>query len=133
MAKFKNVEMDNMVEQLKPLLAYKNKAGYVAARNTRLLLDELTEYHTIRESLIQKYGRQEQDENGNLLPRVSIDFGSEEFEKFEREIKEFSEIEHEVNLMHMNYEEVIGELSGEEILAIDWMLDDEVTNNGNPE
>ena len=34
-------------------------------------------------------------------------------------------IKHEVELMKLNYNEVIGILSGEEILKLDWMLEDE--------
>ena len=36
----------------------------------------------------------------------------------------FNEMEHEVELMTAKYTEAIGCLSGEEILGVDWMLED---------
>lgn len=43
---------------------------------------------------------------------------------FLSELAPYNEMEHEVELMELPYSEVIGSLSGEEILAIDWMLVD---------
>ena len=122
---FSNAQMDRMIETLKPLLAQRNKVGYVAARNTRLLMTETTEYIKIRDELIQKYGKQDTDQDGNPLGTVSIVIGSEEYQKFNGSIKEYMDIEHDVPIMKMKYSEVIGILSGEEILAIDWMLEDD--------
>ena len=36
----------------------------------------------------------------------------------------FNEMEHEVELMTVKYEEAIGSLTGEELLAVDWMFED---------
>ena len=40
------------------------------------------------------------------------------------ELAPFNEMEHEVELMTAKYEDTIGCLSGEEILLLDWMLED---------
>ena len=122
---FTNEQMGRMIETLKTLLPQRNKAGYVAARNTRLLMTELTEFNNIRNELIRKYGKPDVDEDGRELGTVSIDIGSEEFRKFTEEIGEYINIEHDVQIMKMKYDEVVGILSGEEILALDWMLEEE--------
>ena len=95
----KNSEMVVMVQNLRPLLQLRNKIGYIAARNFRMLSTALTEYEAFKHDLINKYG--EPDE---LAP--------------------FNEMEHEVELMTAKYEDTIGCLSGEEILLLDWMLED---------
>ena len=46
------------------------------------------------------------------------------FQQFCDELAPFNEMEHEVELMMAKYDDAVGNLSGEEILAIDWMLED---------
>lgn len=125
MAKFSNAQMELMIETLKRFLPQKNRIGYVAARNTRLLATETTEYFKIRNEMIVKYGKPEVDEDGNELGSVSISIGSREHKQFNEAMKEYASIEHEVSIMKLKYSEVIGILSGEEILSIDWMLEDD--------
>ena len=120
----KNTVMVDMLMQLKPLLSRRDKIGYAAARNHRRLAECLTEYERFRNSLIEKYGEHEKDENGNELPSISLSSTSPNFKMFLSELAPYNEMEHEVELMELPYSEVIGSLSGEEILAIDWMLVD---------
>ncbi|MEH2935822.1 hypothetical protein [Acutalibacter sp. JLR.KK004] len=120
----KNAVMVDMLMQLKPLLSRRDKIGYAAARNHRRLAECLTEYERFRNSLIEKYGEHEKDENGNELPSISLSSTSPNFKMFLSELAPYNEMEHEVELMELPYSEVIGSLSGEEILAIDWMLVD---------
>ena len=63
--KFSNIKMEMMLEALKPILPHRDKIGYIAARNTRILNDTLTEYFTFKRELISKYGNPDKDENGN--------------------------------------------------------------------
>lgn len=118
-----NYKMEEMVSQLKPLLAHRDKVGYYAARNYRILENNLIEYTKFKEDLICQYGEQEKDAEGNLLPTYTLSYADENFKKFEQEIKQYTDIEHTVTLMKLKYDEVIGLLSGEEILSIDWMLE----------
>ena len=115
--KLMNVEMETMLGQVQSVLGHVDKVGYVAARNTRLLNTALTEYFQIKQELITKYGEKEIID-GELTGRIVVTPKSEHFKEFE---KEFSEIA----LMKLNYNEVIGILSGEEILKLEWMLEDE--------
>jgi len=120
----KNAQMAVMLQQLRPLLSQKNKIGYVAARNYRFLTDALTEYEAFKRGLVEKYGQPDLDENGNDAGTISIKTGSPSFKAFCDELQPFNEIEHEVKLMTAKYADAIGCLSGEEILCVDWMLED---------
>ena len=57
-------------------------------------------------------------------PIIGIKVDSPNFQKFCDEMAPFNEMEHEVELMLAKYTDAIGCLSGEEILGIDWMLED---------
>lgn len=116
--KLKNIQMEQRLNSLKLLLDRRDKIGYYAARNYRIMSDSLTEYYEIKNNLIMKYG--EPDEKSG----TSINVNSESFNTFINELSPFCEIEHEVDIMTAKYDEVIDILSGEEILAIDWMLED---------
>lgn len=122
--KLSNFKMEQMFTSLKPILSQRNKVGYVAARNARILNDSLTEYFKFKNGLIEKYGEPDKDENGNELQTISLSVNSPNFEKFKEEFSAFTDIEHEVQIMTLKYDEVIGILSGEEILELSWMLED---------
>lgn len=116
--------MDQMINSLQKVLSHRDKIGYYAARNYRILNDSLIEYQNFKNSLIAKYGTTDVDSDGNELQTISIKVGSQNFDDFLKELEPFNNIEHEVELMIAKYEDAIGCLSGEEILAIDWMLED---------
>lgn len=122
--KLKNIQMDQMINSLRKVLSHRDKIGYYAARNYRILNDSLIEYQNFKNSLIAKYGTTDVDSDGNELQTISIKVGSQNFDDFLKELEPFNNIEHEVELMIAKYEDAIGCLSGEEILAIDWMLED---------
>lgn len=120
--KLSNIKMEMMLEALKPILPHRDKIGYIAARNTRIINDTLTEYFVFKRDLISKYGEPDKDENGKETGTVSISPLSSNFEYFVKEFDTIKNIEHDVELMTIPYEEVIGLLNGEEILELDWML-----------
>lgn len=120
----KNSELVAMLHQLEPVLSQRNRLGYAAARNFRILSDALTEYNQFKMELIEKYGEPDRADDGAELPTVSIKVGSPEFKSFCDEMAPYNNIEQEVTLMTAKYEDTIGVLSGEEILGVDWMLED---------
>ena len=122
--KYKNVEMEQMMASLEPLLERTDKIGYAAARNTRILRTCANEYLERREQLIAKYGVPKLYDDGNPTGFSQIRIGSEEFNAYVAEIEEWALIEHEPSIFKLKYEEVINKLSGTQILAIDWMLED---------
>lgn len=119
----KNEEMLAMLHQLQPLLAHKDLCGYVAARNARILSECLIEYDQVRKDLIDRFGTETTDANTGM-PSLAIKIGTPEFKSFCDALEPFNKIEHEVDLMMMKYEDTIGVLTGEEILAVDWMLEE---------
>ena len=120
--KLKNSVALERLHSLKPFLSRRDKIGYVAARNYRFLSYSITEFETIRLSLIEKYGVEGKDERG--APTYTLKMDSPNFKNFCDELAPFNEMEHEVELMTAKYDDAAGNLSGEEILAIDWMLED---------
>lgn len=120
--KLKNSTMAVMLSQLKPILSHRDKIGYIAARNYRILVECLTEYEAFRNSLVEKYGEEIKDQNDQPIIGLKVD--SPNFKLFCDEMAPFNEMEHEVEIMTAKYDDVIGYLSGEEVLSIDWMLED---------
>lgn len=120
----KNSELVVMLHQLEPILSQRNRLGYAAARNFRILSDTLTEYNQFKMELIEKYGEPDKAEDGTELPTVSIKVGSPNFKSFCDEMAPYNEMEHEVEIMTAKFEDVIDVLSGAEILGIDWMLEE---------
>lgn len=123
--KYSNGQMYQYREQLKNLLERKDKLGYAAARNTRLLNTELTEFDKTKNDLIIKYGTKEVDKNGNETGNVIIKPDNERINDFLEEMERYSTIEHDVNLFQLNYTDAIGQLSGKELLDLDFMFKDE--------
>lgn len=119
----RNEEMVVMLQQLQPLLSHKDMFGYVAARNTRILSECLTEYNQAKNDLIDRFGTETTDESTGMTTTV-IKVGTPAFKSFCEAMEPFNKIEHEVELMTMKYEDTINCLTGEEILGVGWMLED---------
>ena len=121
---YKNIEMERMIATLRPYLDRTDKIGYAAARNTRILRSEAQEYFDRRERLVEKYGSPQLDDDGNPTGLIELRFDSPDFPKYAKEIEEWALIEHTPSLYRLKYEEAIGQLSGTELLEIDWMFED---------
>ena len=120
----RNYQMDNMLRALEPLLERRDIIGYAAARNARLLREQLTEYHGVRDELVEKYGERELDEEGNETGRMRVSPSSERFRDFIDELQRYADISHDFDPFRIKYTEAIGNLSGQEMLAVDWMFED---------
>lgn len=121
---FSNKEIMEKLQSLQPILAQRNAIGYIAARNSRTLKEALIEYGQFEQDAIMRYGTADVDENGRPLGTTSILPGTDGFQKFIEEMAPLQDIEQTLTIMVTKYEDVIGILSGEEILAVDWMLED---------
>lgn len=124
MDSYSNFEMENMVMSLRPLMERRDLIGYAAARNTRMLLDELTEFERIKDSLIEQYGTDHVDENGNATGRKQMLPGNPNYSEFVAKINEIGTVRHQPNLMKIVDSDVIGALSGQEIFDNSWMIID---------
>jgi hypothetical protein len=49
---------------------------------------------------------------------------SERFRDFADELRRYAEISHDFEPFRIKYTEAIGQLSGQEMLAVDWMFED---------
>lgn len=115
--KLKNIQLETMMNSLAPLLQRRDKIGYIAARNYRLINSTLTEFFIFKNDLFKKYGEENKEDNTIFISPESIHFN-----EFIDELNTIAEIEHEVDFMTIPYNDVVGLLSGEEILDVDWML-----------
>ena len=120
--KEKNFELEGKLSSLQSLLRRRDKIGYAAARNTRILSDALTEFFNFRSDIMRKYGKEETDEDGKPTGQLFIKADNPHYKEAVDEITKLGNIEQEVSIMTIDSEDVIGTLSGEEILSIDWMF-----------
>lgn len=118
--KLSNQKMDECFNALNDISERTTgKLGYAIARNLRKLSEELVEYQSLKDKTIAKYG--EPDSEG----RASIQVGSEAFEKYINEMKEYMLIEHDVQIFTVTEDEVLkSDLNAKEMLAIDFMIQD---------
>ncbi len=120
--KLTNIQMESMLNSLKPLLSRRDKIGYIAARNTGILSNTLIEYFKFKYELLEKYGEVDKEGTDNNCPTMSITPDSTNFDIFIKEFEEIATIEQDVEILTLPYKEAIGNLSGEEILKLDWMF-----------
>lgn len=123
--KASSIELDQMLYTMGPLLERKGLIGMVAAKNTRMIRDAIQEYTAIKMELITKYGKE--DENGN----ISIDPTFAEFTDFQKELEPYAKATHSIEIMTVPLCDVMNDLTGNEMLALSWMLEG-VDDNGDP-
>lgn len=75
------------------------KLGYAVARNIRVLKESLSEYTDIKNKLITQYGESKDN-------TIELRTDSPNFAKFMTDIKEYNHIEHDVNIMQIEPEEI---------------------------
>lgn len=121
--KFKNYEMENMIATLSNYLERRDMIGYAAAKNIQILQNEAKVYINLKDELIEKYGEPVNDEQGLFTGQYRLNINSDEIEKYKEEIETFAKAEGEPNLYKIKPEDVIGELSGKEILELHWMIE----------
>lgn len=98
------------------------KLGYAVARNMRNLEISLKEYFLKRDDLIMKYGEGERE-------KIVLKADSLNFPKYKEEIKEYSEIEHNIDIMTINANEIYkSQLTATEISSIMFMIEEEKEN-----
>jgi hypothetical protein len=121
MAGYTNFEMDGMRDSLAPLLERRDLCGYAAARNYRTLCDELAEYDKRKEEVITSIGEQEMDGDA---PTGRWRIPPERVAQYVEEMGPYGTVAHEPSIMRVKYEDVIGKLSGSEMIAVEWMLEE---------
>lgn len=120
--KYSNKQLEAMAQSLGPVLKSRSLVGYKAAVNMRTIMNALADYTAYKDSLIREYGAEIKDDDGNVKD-FAVTPSCEGFQDFLRKLSEVSEVEHDVRIMTAIPDDVIGVLSGEEIMAIDWMME----------
>lgn len=120
--KYTNNQLEAMAHSLAPVLKSRTLVGYKAAVNMRAIMDAVADYTSFRDELIHEYGEEVKDDSGNVV-NFAVTPACEGYQEFLRRLGEVSEIEREVEIMRATPDDVIGILSGEEIMAIDWMME----------
>ena len=118
--KLTNIQMDNYLQSMKRISEkVTGKFAYEVARNMRKISEELVEYQNLKDKAIFKYGQQNEDGS------ASIKVGSEAYEKFLEEMRDYAEISHDVPIQMITQEELLSStLNANEILTIDFMVSD---------
>lgn len=120
--KYSNKQLEAMAQSLGPVLKSRSLVGYKAAVNMRAIMNALADYTVYKDSLIREYGAEIKDDDGNVKD-FAVTPSCKGFQDFLRKLSEVSEVEHDVRIMTAIPDDVIGVLSGEEIMAIDWMME----------
>lgn len=122
--KLTNAQMSNYLDALQAIAGkVTGKLGYAVFRNMRKLANENVEFMQIKNELINKYGKEYTDESG--ISQISIKFGTDEYNKFMDEIKEYGEITHEVDIYMIDETELYSSaLNANEMMSIDFMVEE---------
>lgn len=121
---YTNDNMAKMIDALQPLLDRCDIIGYAAARNTRILSNTCAEYLERRTVVAEKYGEPELDSRGNPTGRVIMRYDSPNIAAYNADMEEWARIEHYPELFKIPFEKAIGNLSGTQLLSVDWMFED---------
>ena len=118
MNKMKNKEMDELLVGLTGLMdKAQGKLGYAIAKNYRIISNELKEYLGLKDQAIAKFG--EPDENG----RVRILIGTESYKNYLEEMKQYDDIESEINIVMVSPDDVYSsDLTAKEISGLLFMI-----------
>ncbi len=122
--KLTNFKIEELVKELSTFLQRSDIIGYAVAKNIRTLLNASEAYSTTKDVLVQQYGEPVLDENGEETGKYRITAENPNFDKLVTDLNKIGNIEQEVDIFMISSEEVIGKLSGTEILKIDFMLED---------
>lgn len=122
--KYSNRQLEAMAQSLGPVLKRRSLVGYKAAVNMRAIMNALADYTDYKYSLIREYGEEIKDDDGNVKD-FAVTPSCDGFQDFLHKLNEVSDVEHDVQIMTATPDDVIGVLSGEEIIAIDWMMEHE--------
>lgn len=120
--KARNDEIAAMVDACERHLDDMGLLGYACARNARLLTLATVEYAQRRERAVREFGSEVRDASGNVTGYTINPF-SENWRLYRERMGEFDAIEHEVDVFKIKAEDIVGAVSGKEMLALDFMLD----------
>lgn len=118
-----NAQAGAMINSMRSLLDRRDLIGYAAAYNTRVLTQVAQEYIDLHETLLAKYGKEVLGHNGEHTMKYVLEADNPNYQRFIDETSEWASATHDVDVFTVPAEKAIGELSGNEILSVQWMFD----------
>lgn len=123
------IELTNfqMAAYKKSLEAFMNENGvfgYAVARNYRKFNNETLEHEHLKVDLLNQYGQERVDQNGNSTSELYIDESSPYYKKVVDELNISGNIAHKVIIYKVSGSDIPQRLSARDILTIDWMIED---------
>lgn len=115
---YTNAQLERMLASASAHLERRDLIGYVCARNYRVIGAALADYVQVKNELLAECG----GVRDNGVPYIEPSMPR--YAEFVARFNPIAGVEQEVTIMPLRYTDVVGELTGEEILAIDWMLED---------
>lgn len=118
--KLTNKQMDEYIYGLEGLMEKtQGRLGYAIAKNHRMILNELKEYQGLKDSAIMRFGTK------NEQGRASIQVGTDAYEKYLEEMKQYDDIESDVNIVMVKADDVYSSnLSAKEVSGILFMIEE---------
>lgn len=98
--------------------------GYTCARNSIVFNKELDNFNSFKSDLLNQYGHEDLDTNGNKTGSIVITPSDEHYEFAINEYKKVLNLDRNVDITKIKYPDVIGLLTGNEIVELSWMLED---------
>lgn len=116
---YTNAQLERMMASASAHLERRDLIGYVCARNYRAISDAIVDYLAMKNALLHEYGKTD-----GIGKMPYIDPSMSGYAEFIARYEPIANVEQDVTIMPLRYTDVVGELTGQEILAIDWMLED---------
>lgn len=120
--KARNDEIAAMIDACQKHLEDTGLLGYACARNARLLTLATVEYAQRRDKAVREFGTEVRGDDGSIRG-YTISPDSEAWNKYQEQMAAFDAIEHEVDVFNVKASKLVGEVSGRDMLALDFMLD----------
>ena len=120
--KMTNIEAEMHLQLLSKMVNQElpRKTSVAIARNLRKLNDELKEYREQKDNLIRKYGKENED------GQIGIDMNAdrEAFAKFVEELTPINQLEFEIDIMKISYDDLPETITPETIFGLEFMIEE---------
>lgn len=120
--RLRNDQLAAFEETCERHLGDKGVLGYACARNARMMTFANAEYIQARAAAIRRHGDEVRNDKGRVTGHT-ISPESEGWDAYREEMAPLDAMEHEVDVVRVPAVDLIGELSGAEMLALDFMID----------
>ena len=121
--KISNTQMHLYLDTLNEMSFCTGKLGYAIVRNTRLLREQCQDYLKMYEQALVQYGEVVRTETQTgYVEGYSMSPDSPNLNAFVETVQPLAEIEHEVDLYTLPYEDAMNQLTAAQMLQLDFML-----------